>query len=298
MPTKYDPTVPTSLKQTQKWFASIIARPIDENSSMMLISPKGQSMEKEAKKYIAPSHSLKPHERIEIYNQQYWWRLLSVLQENFPLVTRLFGYSHFNAEIAFPYLIKYPPTHWSLNYLGEHLPRWIEEEYQANDVQLILNAAQVDWAFSASFIAKQHPHIDISHLPKNQNISCLLKSKLYLQPHVALLELDYDLFPFREKMIKEEGDYWIDHDFPDLHKEKKMFVLFRTRNNGISWNEITSGEFFLLKFFQQGISINKACEHLEKTDSKILEEASKNLHFWIQRWIIRHWLVMDSQFKC
>jgi hypothetical protein len=131
----FDSKVPTLLKETQEWFGSIISRAIDGNSQMNPISPTGRPMREEAWDHIRPSPTLQPAQRIQIYNQQYWWRLVNTLQESFPLVTRLFGFHAFNFTIAMPFLLKYPPNDWTLNSLGDRLPRWIEEEYKADDRQ-------------------------------------------------------------------------------------------------------------------------------------------------------------------
>lgn len=287
----YDEHVPAELKTTQEWFASIITRPLIENSKMIETSPCGFSMEQEAPRYIAPSHTMKPHKRIELYNQQYWWRLLSVMQEIYPLVTRLFGYYNFNEQIAIPYLQKYHPNTWSLNDIGNRLPQWVEEEYKESDKQLILDSAHLDLAFNRAFAIKQLPPFDITQLPNPKDLSSLLDKTLYLQPHIHLFNFNYDLFEFRKKFIKEDGDYWINHDFPPLEKKKKYyFVLYRTRNNNIGWNEISAGEQFLLSLFQNGISIENACDLLEKAGDEIYQEAIKNLHKWFQEWIIRGWL--------
>ena len=148
---EYDTKVPNRLKNTQEWFASIITMPIDENSKMNPVSPRGISMKEEAKQYIRPSHALEPHQRIEIYNQQYWWRLLSTLHDIFPFVSRLFGFELFNLTIGMHYLNKYPPIHWSLNDLGTRMPQWVEEEYHEEDRHLILNAVRIDCAYNDSF---------------------------------------------------------------------------------------------------------------------------------------------------
>src|SRR4051812_44875922 len=107
----FDAAVPTQLKRMQEWFASIITRPVDEESRINPLSPEGVPMEQEACRYITPSATLLPAQRIQIYNQQYWWRLLSIMHELYPLVTRLFGHRDFNQTIAIPYLVKYPPSH-------------------------------------------------------------------------------------------------------------------------------------------------------------------------------------------
>ena len=91
-------------------------------------------------------------------------------------------------------------------------------------------------------------------------------------------------------MIKQEGDYWIDHEFPPLLADKDYYyVLFRNGQNNISWEEISLGEFTLLQFFKQGSSIEEACDKLEN-EEVLSQEIASNLALWFQKWVIRSYL--------
>lgn len=291
----YDPfNIPNNLKSTQEWFAGIITNRMDENNYINPISPSGMLIAEEAARYIIPSASLRPHQRMQIYNQQYWWRLLNALHDNFPFVTRLFGYQAFNEEIGIPYLLKYPPNNWSLNLLGERLAKWIGEEYRAPDQPFILNATQLDWAFMASFLAPQKPPLNLSHLDK-ENPEKFLSYPLYLQPHIKLFKWDYDLLTFREIFLKQKVEYWTENDFPTLPKERTyFFVLYRSPKNNILWKEISSGEYALLDILKAGSTIEAACEFLEEQETAIYEQAVANLQNWFQNWAVRQWLTHES----
>lgn len=290
----YDPAVPSKLKKTQKWFASIITRPIDEDSRMNPISPSGVSMEEEAWDYIKPSPALRPAQRIQIYNQQYWWRLLNTLHENFPLLTRLFGYHDFNQSIGIPYLDHCPPNSWSLNPLGDRLPEWIQQHYEGTDKPLVFDAARLDWAYNFTFVIKGLKPLCLEELPVPGDMASLLPIKLYLQPAVHFFHFDYDLFSFRREFLKHDPEYWIDHDFPPLPQEDKYFILYRTKNNDIAWTEVSAGEYQLLEFFKKGSSIEDLCQWLEKQEGPLFEEASGQLHAWLQNWVARQWLSMEK----
>lgn len=292
----YDKTIPALLLKNQKWFASIITRPIDDCSRMMPNSPSGIPMAEEAAQYILPSPTLQPHKRIELYNQQYWWRFLSGLQESYPLVTRLFGYFNFNESIAFPYLVKYQPNHWSLHQLGNRLPEWVESDYHADDKHAIWNAASIDRAFHLSFVAADCVPLNLSQFSTDKDLSSILDDKLHLQPHVYLIEMPYDLFTFREKMLAHDPEYWIDHDFPDLPAGKVFYhILYRNRRKNISWQPVSKAEFYLLSLFIDGCTINEACEQLEKQEKEIYHEALKNLSEWFKKWAVNRWLSFNPK---
>jgi hypothetical protein len=280
---------PTDLQLTQEWFAKIITKRLTEDNHIQVKAPSGAKIEREAAHYILPGPKLRAHERIQIYNQQYWWRLLKVLQESFPLVTRLFGPHDFNETIAIPYLLKYPPNHWSLNLLGERLPLWIDQEYHAKDRVLVQNSAQLDWAFCASFVAEDRPPLNAEFEAEQ-----LLTYTFYLQPHIFLFEWNCDLFTFRNEFLKEGVEYWIENNFPALPKgEMRHFMLSRSAKNFIQWKEISLGEYVLLQSLQKGSSIESACERLEQ-DEALYEQATQHLQTWLQEWVSRGWLTLKN----
>jgi hypothetical protein len=285
------PKAPVLLQRTQEWFGSIIERPIDRNSAINPQAPSGLSICEEAVDFIQPSPTLKPHQRIEIYNQQYWWRLLSILQENFPLLTRLFGYIEFNERIATPFICHYRPTHWSLAHLGTLLPEYLKSYYAGNDKRLVVHAATLDNAYGQAFIAKQLPSINLKDAG-----NCIMNMKLCLQPHITLYQLPYNLFSFRDAVIQQKsGDHFMDNPFPMLEKGDQFFILFRTLHNQLSWKQLSSAQYRILNRFASGNSAAAVCDWLETQNTEYVEEALENLHLWFQEWIINGWLTFNVE---
>lgn len=291
-----EPLAPYPLFTTQNWFGSIIGRQLADGDLLNALGPSGLSIAEEASRYIIPSPTLRPEERIQIYSQQYWWRLLTALHESFPLVTRLFGTHSFDHEIAIPYLLKYPPYHWSLTFLGERLPKWIAEDYHAADQALVRNAINLDWAFNDSFVAAQQPAIDLTQITAGKDFEHILSRTLLLQPHIHLFQWNYDLFTFRHAFIEKEIAYWIENEFPPLPKgPMRYFVLFRGHSNQHYWKELTAGEHCLLSQLKKGATIDEACEQLETLDAAQFEEAEQNIQRWFQEWTIAKWLTLKEQ---
>ncbi|MBA3956956.1 MAG: putative DNA-binding domain-containing protein [Parachlamydiaceae bacterium] len=292
----YDTQVPASLKEIQQWFAGAITQRIDEDSYIDPIARSGRLMQEEAKDFIVPSPTLEPAQRIEIYAQQYWWRLLGAMHENLPLVTRLFGYHDFNQTLAFPYLIKYPSTHWSLSFLTTDFVHWLEEDYHANDKSLVVDAARIDCAYIHSFLAEQKPYIDDALLPESGDLSSVTACHLTLQPHVQLFAFSYNIFEYRIEFLLQEPEYWVEHDFPKLEKFDKPlhYVLYRNSGLNLEVAIITHSEAQLLQKFVEGCTIDGLCDWLEQQpeDSVLCQEAGEQLSSWIQKWIALRWLAL------
>ncbi len=258
----------------QAWFTKQIATPLNDDQTIAAIN-----IQEEAPLYIKKSPTLEPHERIEIYNQQYWWRLINTMQEHFPLVLALFGTTPFNEQLAIPFIRKYKPYDWNINLLGEKFPKWIEEAYQENDKALVLNAAKIDWAYISSFLAKDFK-------PSSYD----LDEKLVHSPSLFLFEMPYDLFSFRREALKQEADYWLDNPFPTLNKGRPYyFIFYRNQNYDLAWQEVDEAEFRILSLFEKALSLNELCDILE--DHPFQDKAEAKLSAWIQKWTSKTLLV-------
>lgn len=273
----FDPKVPTRLKATQEWFGKIISSPLAEGSKIADMTPSGGDIKDEAAERICPSPALKPYERIQIYNQQYWWRLINNMQDAFPFLLRLFGYTDFNNTIATPYLTAYPPRHWSLDALGRNLPQWISDFYNASDKQLVYDASVLDLSYMSLFFK---PLLQILSEDQFDNV-------IYLQPHVAFFEFPYDLITFREEMMAKEPDYWLENPFPELKAVPQSLIIYRSLKGHTTYKFLSRSEMTLLQLFQKGVTIDAVCGWIEMQASEFRREVELSLQQWFQDWTIR-----------
>ncbi len=283
-------TPPPELQELQYWFGHLINRALDDDNLINPIAPNGVVITKEAARYITPSASLRPHQRLQIYNQQYWWRLQEVLQTNFPLILHLLGTEQFNKQIVVPYLSTCLPDHWSLNHLGEKLPHWIQEHYHLKNKQLIYESACLDWLVSLAVINKHYPPLDAQFLTQ-EDPDILIKKPLCLQPSLSLVRFQHDLPSFRDQVIKEKANFWLTHDLPDLATDRQYhFVIFRNSQNNIAWKDIEAEEFLILQHFQKEKSIEEVCEWMEELEADQYMHMATHLQKWMQEWTSYGWL--------
>lgn len=272
-----EPQSPPALNHLQTWFGSIIAQPLAEDGGIRKLTPRRKSIKDEAKLFVSKSPTLESHQRIEIYNQQYWWRLINTLNDFFPFLTRLFGYSNLSEKILIPYLLAHRPVHWSINTIGDHLPEWIQKHYKEKDKQLVHDASILDRAFHMVFFFGLRPSADENSL----------ELPLFLQPHVSLYQFPYQLFGFRKEMMTQPPEYWVEHDFPKLEKGSYFFRLFRNQQSVVLWKEITEAEYLMLQQFAKGSTIDQACEWLEGQSEAIRAEAELSLEKWFKDWTVQ-----------
>lgn len=244
-----DSPCPQTLLEMQTWFANIITSPFEEMDQANLPIYQN-SLITEIRKRIAPSPHLNSEERLGIYHQQYWWRLISIMQELYPSLVRIFDYEDFNRLIAEPYLISCPPKEWFLSHIGLELPNWLKKNYRKKNSALIIGLAHLDLAYERLIFTNLLPIIELVSLHKCET------EMLYLQPFVMPFELDVDLFTFRSQLLEYSPAHWKTNKLPRISKtcKKRYFVLFRSKNQDI-YEQISPSRFALLKRFQQGAKL-------------------------------------------
>lgn len=268
---------PQSLVELQKWFAGLEILPFRETGEYRL--PQFDlKLCSEIEARISPGPKLSAVQRMGIYNQQFWFRFFTVMQRLYPVLLRLFGYQDFNFQLVEPYILRHLPNHWSIGKVDDRFRQWIQDAYREEDRAFVLQIAEVESGYNQ--IA------DASSLPFERKISHV--TPLFLQPWVVLLDLDADLFSFREKLLQEVPLYWETHDFPqvDWFEEKKSFALFQKKDE-VFFEELTSLESQLLSLFKQGSTVEEACRRVSDTCGT----KSASLGGLFQKWAARRWLV-------
>src|SRR5437868_5990694 len=98
--------VPT-LRDVQRLALSAIVRPLAGGDRRQATWTDGRDASAVAASIIKPNDRLTSFERLEIYNRQYWFRLLDVMEEDFPGLRAVLGPAGFD-RLARAYLAKYP----------------------------------------------------------------------------------------------------------------------------------------------------------------------------------------------
>jgi hypothetical protein len=142
-----------------------------------------------AEQLFKPNDRLTAFERLQIYNQQYWWRLLGCFREDFRGLHAVIGERKFE-RLAIAYLEAHGSQSWNLRDLGQFLEAFVRAhpETVAPHGQLALDMIRVEWARVIAFDGPEKPQLDPAKLGRNPD-----KLRIGLQPYVTLLKLSYPI---------------------------------------------------------------------------------------------------------
>lgn len=102
-------------------------------------------------------------ERINIYAEMYFARLVDVLKSDFPRVAALLGCERFHAVVS-RYLARYPSTHPSLRYLGHHVPGFLKDCTETAGLPFLSDLATLEWARIEVFDDLDTEPLRVEHL--------------------------------------------------------------------------------------------------------------------------------------
>ncbi len=167
--------------------ASDVTRPLTSDFFMQSETEDGASVEQIAASYIKPNDRLSSFKRLEIYNRQYWFRVIGAVAEDFPALQAVLGSRKFDA-LVLAYLRDNPSTSFTLRNLGAKLPEWLaaHPEYCSRRRKLALDVARLEWAYVEAYDSAAVPPLDESGFAGLTG-----ESTLALQPHLQLLALSY-----------------------------------------------------------------------------------------------------------
>ena len=133
-----------SLLDLQRRMAKAVMQPLTAAEGMRRTTGDGRSMVSEASGFIKPNSRLTGFERLEIYNRQYWFRILDSLAEDFPGLRAVVGQKQFD-RLARKYLTDCPSQSFTMRNLGSQLLAWLEAHAEFTGAHGDLALEMVGW---------------------------------------------------------------------------------------------------------------------------------------------------------
>jgi hypothetical protein len=256
-----------NLLELQRRMAQDVMRPLTHDFAMQTKTEQGLPSTEVGAGYIKPNSLLTSFERLEIYNRQYWFRVIAAVSEDFPALNVVLGQEKFDS-LVLAYLRENPSTSFSLRNLGARLPAWLASypELSGSQHDLAVDVARLEWAYIEAFDGASVVPLgcdDFAGLGKD--------STLRLQPHVQLLDLQYpvDEVVLAVRKLTPEIDIVSNAAsarrqaseviLPEVTRSSVYLAVHRFED-AVYYRRIDREEFLLLADLRDGDSIATAIE--------------------------------------
>jgi hypothetical protein len=271
-----------TLLELQRRMAEDVRRPLTADFEMQKTTDDGASVGAIAASYISPNDRLSSFERLEIYNRQYWFRLIGAVSEDFPTLNALLGPKRFDSLIL-AYLNENPSTSWTLRDLGAKLPSFLEAhpEFTGRRQRLAVDVARLEWAFVDVFDRKHR-----TPLATEEAQAIGPESKLSLQPHLQLLELSYPVDSLvlavkkhtpETEIVSNAANRRVAQTRPKLPamRQERVWLAVHRFEDSVYYRRVDRETFLLLSALRSGASVSEAVTlAFEKTKLNTEEQAN------------------------
>jgi hypothetical protein len=266
----------------------------------------GSAMADVASEFIKPNDRLSSFERLEIYNRQYWFRVLDCLYDDYPGLRVVVGERKF-MKLARAYLERYPSDSYTLRDLGNRLEQFLHDEpnWSAPHQELALDMVRFEWAQVVAFDGPAREPItpdDILDAPPN-------KLKLGLQPYLTLLELDFEVDDFLIAVRKRDSDVLRGeasnamNAAPKAHtrrkrvrlpKRAKVYLAVHRHDNILYYKRLERDAFAILQLLGRGLTVEEACVEAVAQSSRTEVQWSEQIKEWFDTWSMLGWFCRAS----
>jgi hypothetical protein len=282
------------LLELQRRMAADVMRPLTGSDSM---APKTDAG------YVKPNDRLTSRERLEIYNRQYWYRVIDSMYEDFGGLCAVLGQRAFDRLIK-AYLAECPSQSFTLRNLGSRLEDWLRRNpaFAGQRLALALDMAQLEWAHIEAFDGEAEKALGPEDL-----IELVPGLRIGLQPYIRLLELQYPVDDLRIRVNRVSEDHGdasnavlkrrqrrVVRQVSRL-KPERIFLAVHRLDFVVYYRRLAVEEFRLLEALREGQPIGESIESGFEDSALPLDELRSNLETWFATWAELGWFCRPNK---
>ena len=237
------------LSRMQRWMQEVVVHPGDIDQALASRRARAALGGTTVEDVILPSRSLRPADRVAIYQGMYLLRMEEALESDYPALKHLLGAARFSALVR-DYVAAHPSVSYTLNRLGDHLPEFVAKWKGARRPAAARDLARLELAMAEVFDAEETSPLsdaEIAAVPAES------WEKARLTPVAA-----FRLLAFRHPVnayfqsVRDE-----DHDHPSLARKDTWLAVYR-RDYSIWRHDLSRPAHDLLADLVAGKPLGKA----------------------------------------
>jgi len=253
--------------------------------------------------FVKPNDRLTGLERLEIYNRQYWFRILDSFAEDFPGLHSILGPRAFE-RLSRAYLLACPSQSFTLRNLGSHLVEWLPQNprFAGRVPDLALDMVRLEWAHIEAF---DNPAARV--LGPEDLLELGPEFQAALQPYVRLLHLRYPVDDLRIGVSAESECHGTASNAVEMNrrrltrshaarlKAEEIYLAVHRLDSMVYYRRLERDEFHLLTAIQRGAAMGEAIEAALASSDSSPEEISPKLERWFAIWAELGWLCRPTE---
>jgi hypothetical protein len=255
-----------SLLETQRTMAAAI------------MTPMRKPVPRDAAALVMPNTRLTSAERIDIYRESYWTRVLDSLRDDFPGLQGIVGPRAFD-RLARAYLADCPSQSFTLRDLGSRLHDWLREHpAHANpNPTLALDMIRLEWVHIEAFDAATRKPLGPEDIAEANP-----RMRFVLQPHLRLLAMSYPVDYLRVELAAQRDRSAERRVLRRHNRAGDVFIAVHRPEFAVHYRRLAPGEFRLLETLGRGTKLEDALADVIDSPGSVQS--------WFRSWAELGWL--------
>ena len=288
-----------ALGDIQSLMFHCIRQPLTRDEKMQRELPNGKPTAAVAETFIKPNDRLTSFDRLQIYNQQYWWRLIASFGEDFRGLRAVLGERKFD-RLSVAYIAECPSRSWTLRNLGARLEAFLiaHPELTAPRERLALDVARVEWGRTVAFDGAARRPLDPQRLAGRDPEAIFVK----LQPYITLLELAHPVDRLLARLKRVSDDQGVSSNAVSASHSRRrvrldarpvripILLAVHRLENSVYYKRLEPEAYRLLRALREGQSIADACGSAFFGTKNLPETNAAKVREWFSAWTQFGWL--------
>jgi hypothetical protein len=282
MKSKSLPESKPSLAELQRWMRWVITEPRGIGEALSrpwTLDPSLAQRYKEPDRQlqvIEQAAPLSTHDRLDVYANAYFYRLLESLAAHFVTVHRVLGEERFHDLVAH-YLMRFPSNSPNIGDLGEAFPGFIQESPHSKSIPFLYELAMLERAIMECLFTNHLPPLDVRSIPTKSEEEWAT-ARFVLDPAIRLLSVQWSvdqLWKYREQPEPLE--------LPAFRESSPRHLLLYRDDNWVNVTVMDIDPWKALHMLRSGMSLGAVCDALSKQWNQGPE--SLPVMEWFSSWV-------------
>jgi hypothetical protein len=260
------------LPRLQRWMQEVVVHPGTIEQAIESDPAAHVIQSDRLEDVVLPSHSMTSAERIGVYHGMYLMRMEEALETDYPVIRYHLG-DHQFSHLVREYVQRYPSTSYTLNRLGDHLPRFFLDETDWPQAAFLHDLARLELAMTEVFDEEESPVVGVEEL---QTVPPDAWEAVRLLPIAALR-----LLSFKHAVIPNLVAFHEGRPSPSPRRRASWVAIYR-RDYSVLRFELSRAEYGLLCGLVDGAPLGEALA--TAAESKSPRQQAK-IFQWFRTWV-------------
>jgi Putative DNA-binding domain len=274
----------SDLDRIQRWLQAVITHPggiaagaaSDEARREIDVAPEA------LEQVVTRSRALSAADRLAVYGNAYYARLLECLREQYPVLAKTVGEEVFD-DFAFGYLQRYPSRSYTLNELGRLFPDYLAETCPRDEgdggwPDFLIDLATLEWTYDEVF---DGPGVEGQPLLTAEQLTALSpdrwpEARLVFVPCFRTLALRYPVHEYYRAVRDDE------EAVPP--GPAATFLAITRQNYTVRRYPLARPEYELLLALTAGQPVGQVVAAAAEKAETDLDAFAEELRGWFARW--------------